>query len=59
MSEYIVGIESEHTGGGNILDFIILKNGKVLCINDEYVGLYNSIEDVFGDEDLCINGFYL
>ena len=59
MSEYIVGIETYNSGGGNMLDFITLENGKVLCINDEYIGLYNSIEDVFGDKDLCINGFYL
>jgi hypothetical protein len=59
MSEYIVGIESEHTGGGCMVDFIILKNGQVICVSCDYVGLYNSIEDVFGEEDLCINGFSL
>ena len=58
MSE-IVSIETENIGGGNILDFITLKNGKVICIGCDYVGLYESISDVFSDEDLCINGFSL
>ena len=55
----IVSIETHNSGGGCMLDFIKLKNGKVLCISCDYVGLYESIEDVLGDEDLCINGFYL
>ena len=55
----IISIETKNTGGGCMVDFITLKNGKVLCISCDYVGLYESIEDVFGEEDLCINGFSL
>ena len=58
MSE-IISIETENTGGGCMVDLITLKNGKVLAISCDYIGLYDSIEDVLGEEDLCINGFSL
>lgn len=42
---YIEKIESENTGGGCMVDFVILKDGRVLGINDEYVCLYASMDD--------------
>jgi hypothetical protein len=54
----IVSVETENSGGGNMLDFIVLRNGNVLVINDEYVGLYNS-KDAFYEGEEQLNGFYL
>lgn len=42
---YIDRIESENTGGHCMVDFVILKDGRVLGINDEYVCLYKSMDD--------------
>jgi hypothetical protein len=54
----VVSIETENSGGGNMLDFITLLNGKVLVISDEYVGLYASKSAFYDGEDQ-ITGFYL
>ena len=54
----VVSIETENSGGGNMLDFITLRNGQVLVISDEYVGLYASKDAFYSTEDQ-INGFYL
>ena len=54
----IVSVETENSGGGNMLDFIQLLNGMVLVISDEYAGLYKSKEAFYEGADQ-INGFYL
>lgn len=54
----IVSIETENSGGGNMLDFIQLRDGKVLVISDEYAGLYTSKEAFYEGADQ-LNGFYL
>jgi len=42
-----------------MVDILHLSNGKVLCISDEYVGLYNSVDDMFEDDGTkCIQGFW-
>jgi len=54
----VVSIETENSGGGNMLDFITLRNGNVLVISDEYAGLYESKEAFYDSADQ-LNGFYL
>lgn len=54
----IVSIETENSGGGNMLDFIQLRDGKVLVISDEYAGLYTSKEAFYECADQ-LNGFSL
>lgn len=43
--EYIDQITTENAGGGSMVDFIHLKDGRVIGINDEYAVLYNSMEE--------------
>jgi hypothetical protein len=43
--EYIDSVTSCDTSGGSYVDFVILKDGRVLGINDEYVCLYKSMDD--------------
>ena len=44
----------------NGLDILYLPSGKVVCISDEYVGLYNSVDDMLEDDGTkCINGFWI
>jgi len=54
----IVTVETENAGGGCMLDFITLRNGQVLVVSDEYVGLYASKDAFYATKDQ-INGFYL
>lgn len=54
----IVSVETENSGGGNMVDFIQLRNGNVLVISDEYAGLYTSKEAFYECADQ-LNGFYL
>jgi hypothetical protein len=57
---HITKSESYNTGGGCMVDILTLSSGKVLCISDEYVGLYNSIDDMLEDDGTkCINGFWI
>ena len=44
MGEYIDKIETMDTGGGCLVDFITLKDGRVVGINDECIVLYESME---------------
>ena len=55
--EYIDHIESENTGGGCLVDFVVLKDGRVIGINDEYLCIYKSMDSFWGDssESLCID----
>lgn len=45
MTHYIQQVQSENTGGGNMVDFVILKDGRVLGIDTHYVCLYDSMDD--------------
>ena len=57
---HIEKTETYNTGGGSMVDILTLSNGKVVCISDEYVGLYNSINDMLEDDGTkCINGFWI
>lgn len=53
---YVSHITTENTGGGCMVDFIHLTDGRVLTLGDEAVGLYPS-KDAFyaasGGDDVC------
>jgi len=56
---HITKQETWNTGGGCMVDVLTLSNNKVLCLSDEYAGLYNSIDDMLEDDGTkCLNGFY-
>ena len=58
--ENIKGTYSYHTGGGCMVDIIELKNGLIVAISDEYLGLYKSLDDMLEDDGTkSINGFWL
>jgi hypothetical protein len=43
-----------------MVDVLTLSNGKVLCLSDEYAGLYNSVDDMLEDDGTkCVEGFWL
>lgn len=43
-----------------MVDVMTLSSGKVLCITDEYVGLYDSLDDMFEDDGTkCNDGFWI
>jgi len=50
---YIDSVFTENTGGGSMVDFVQLKDGRILAVNDEYVVLYKSMSDF--EECLPIN----
>jgi len=57
---HITKQETWNTGGGCMVDVLTLSNGKVLCLSDEYAGLYNSVEDMLEDDGTkCVEGFWL
>jgi hypothetical protein len=57
---YVIKNESWNTGGGCMVDVLTLSTGKVLCISDEYVGLYHSVDDMLEDDGTkCIQGFWI
>ena len=57
---HITDVSTYNTGGGCMVDVLTLTNGKVLCISDEYVGLYDSVEDMPEDDgSKGLKGFWL
>jgi hypothetical protein len=47
MTTFIEKITSEDTGGGCIVDFVHLKDGRILGITAESVCLYNNLDEVW------------
>lgn len=47
--KYIDRVFTERVGGGFFVDFIILKDGRCIGLNDECVALYDSFEHFCGD----------
>ena len=43
--KFIKAVTTENTGGGCMVDFVLLYNGQVLGLNDECVVLYDNMED--------------
>lgn len=57
---YVTKTEEHNTGGGCMVDVLTLSNNMVVCISDEYVGLYRSLDDMLEDDGTkCINGFWI
>jgi hypothetical protein len=57
---HITKQETYNTGGGCMVDILHLPNGKVLTLSDEYISLYNSVEDMLEDGGTkSLNGFWL
>jgi hypothetical protein len=59
--EYIKRVFPENTGGGSMVDFIELNDGRIIGINDECAVLYRSMDDFYECETRsrqCID-FYL
>jgi hypothetical protein len=44
MTTYIERTNTENTGGGSMVDFVILKDGRCIGISDEYLCVYPSYE---------------
>jgi len=44
---YIKEITTENTGGGCMVDFIHLNDGRVIGLNDECAVLYNDIQEFY------------
>jgi hypothetical protein len=42
---YIDKLSFENAGGGSMVDFIHLKDGRIIGINDECAVLYNNMEE--------------
>jgi hypothetical protein len=56
---HITKQETWNTGGNCMVDILTLSNGQVLCVSDEYVGLYNSADEFLDDDGTkCIKGFW-
>ena len=47
-SGYIAEVYSEVQGGGEVFDFIKLKNGMVICLGNEMMGMYKSMDQYEG-----------
>lgn len=55
---YIVNTESINTGGGCMVDVLTLEDGRVIIVNDEYIGLFKDIDSFLTDDGTkCQNGF--
>ena len=50
MTAYIVDINTEFTGGNCPVDFVTLKDGRVLGISDDCVVLYQDMQDFWDME---------
>lgn len=49
-------VETHDTGGGCLVDVVFLNDGTILCISDDYVGLYSN-EDAFYEGESELGGF--
>jgi hypothetical protein len=51
---YIEKVTTENTGGGSMVDFVHLDDGRIIALNDEIACLYESINDFYNDTgDKC------
>ena len=58
--EFISNTETINTGGGCYVDCLTLSNNQVLCVNDECMSLYNTLDDFLEDDGTkSIFHFYL
>ena len=45
QSQNIEKVYTEIGGGGELFDFITLKNGQVICIGNDLIGVYRNFDD--------------
>ena len=50
---YIKETSTQNTGGGCMVDFIDLHDGKVIALNDEVLILYDSYADYEKEDSSC------
>ena len=48
--EFVDHIITENTGGGTMLDLIVLQDGRVLGVNEECVVAYSSLHEFYSGE---------
>jgi len=48
---YVTKIETENTGGGCMVDFVTLWDGRVIAINDEMLCMYESLKHFWDSVD--------
>jgi hypothetical protein len=53
---YIHHVFTENTGGGSMVDYVCLKNGKVIGISDECLVLFDSYDDACEDDGTKAKG---
>jgi hypothetical protein len=49
--QFIKMITTYQTGGGCMVDFVMLKGGKVLAIDNDTIGLYDSLDEFYEGKD--------
>lgn len=56
VTDYITKIETVNTGGGCMVDFVHLPDGRVIGVNSDAIVLYSSMDAFFenGDEGLTL-----
>jgi len=58
LGQFIKSISTENTGGGCMVDFIFLLDGRVIGVNDDCVVLYPTLEAFGqGDDDGSFDSF--
>lgn len=58
LGQFVASVFTESTGGGCMVDFIVLIDGRVVGLNDECVVLYPSQEAFYqGDEEGDFDSF--
>mgnify|MGYP003650608899 CR=1 FL=1 len=58
-AQYIAGIDAMETGGNSPVDFVLLKDGRVIGIDAECVVLYASMSDFENCETIQHRSFSL
>lgn len=48
--QFVEKTETVNMGGGSMVDIIVLKDGRVVALNDEAVVLFSSLEDFYSCE---------
>lgn len=50
-SAYLSAITTENTGGGTMVDFVFMDDGRVITLNDECICVYASKEDFYEHDE--------
>lgn len=57
--EHITDVSTWDSGGGQLLDLLILKDGRVLVVSEDAIVLYASMEDLEKGEAIERSTIYL